>query len=212
MCSLRRLLHLGRILLRTGYMRHKRNRLRRRCNSESGAPRDVADVATRTPRHDTHAGRFGPAPLTFPPAGAASAVASGGPGRPVVGAPRSTFSALMSAPSRPTVIVADDDADMRAYIHHAIRGQAEVYEAADGAEALRLARALRPRLVVADIRMPGLDGHALCAALHADPVTRGVRVLLVSGEPPGTAGDCADGLLAKPFNAASLRARVGRLL
>ncbi len=109
------------------------------------------------------------------------------------------------------VLVADDDADMRAYIGHALRRQAVVHEAADGEEALRLARSLVPDLVVADVHMPGLDGLALCRALKADAATAAIPFLLVSGEtralPP-----CADGFLMKPFNAAGLRACVGRLL
>ena len=117
----------------------------------------------------------------------------------------------MSISTLPTVVVADDDADMRAYIRHALREMADVHEAVDGVEALRLARALAPRLVVADVRMPGLDGHALCAALRADASTAAVRVLLVSGETPPQRS-AADGFLAKPFNAAGLRAHVGRLL
>ena len=111
----------------------------------------------------------------------------------------------------PRVLIADDDREMRAYIRHGLRGTALVTEAADGAEALILARLSTPDLVIADVRMPGLDGHALCAALHADAATAGVPVLIVSGEPDDQGG-CADGFLTKPFNAAGLRAAVARLL
>ncbi len=112
-----------------------------------------------------------------------------------------------------TVLVADDDADMRLYLGGCLRGMgaAHVLEATDGHEALRLAPTAD--LVVSDVRMPGLDGVALCAALRADARTHGLPVLLVSGEtaalPPGTG---ADGFLAKPFNAAGLRTEVERLL
>jgi CheY-like chemotaxis protein len=109
-----------------------------------------------------------------------------------------------------TILVADDDPEMRAYIRRGLRG-ARVVEAADGAEALALARYGTPDLVIADVRMPGLDGYALCVALHADAETRHVPVLIVSGEPPQEAA-CAHGFLAKPFNAARLRDAVTRLL
>jgi CheY-like chemotaxis protein len=112
---------------------------------------------------------------------------------------------------RPSVVVADDDAEMRAYIARTLRRHALVHEASDGEEALWLARAVAPCLVVADVRMPGLDGLGLCAALRADPATATVRVLLVSGE-AHAATACADGFLAKPFNASGLRAHVERLL
>jgi CheY-like chemotaxis protein len=53
-------------------------------------------------------------------------------------------------------------------------------EAADGAEALQKVRADRPDLVVADMRMPVLDGAELCDALRADPTTRHVPVLILT--------------------------------
>ena len=154
--------------------------------------------------------------MTRLPVGAALSSPTAGRGAPGE-TPRPILSTTMPAPSRPTLVVADDDADMREYIRHALHAIAHVHVAADGTEALRLARALVPRLVVADVRMPGLDGFALCAALRADAATAGVRVLLVSGEPPGLVersgfDGCADGFLAKPFNAAGLRAHVAHLL
>lgn len=114
-------------------------------------------------------------------------------------------------PRLPSVVVVDDDAEMRAYIARALRRHALVHEATDGEEALWMARAVAPRLVVADVRMPGLDGFGLCAALRSDPATASIHVLLVSGEAHAAAA-CADGFLAKPFNAGGLRAHVGRLL
>ena len=112
--------------------------------------------------------------------------------------------------SLPMVLIADDDPEMRAYIRHGL-GDARVVEAGDGAEALAMALDAAPDLVIADVQMPGLDGYALCTALHADALTRHVPVLIVSGEPPD-GGACASGFLAKPFNAARLRAAVAPLL
>ena len=117
----------------------------------------------------------------------------------------------MSPSALPRVLIADDDREMRAYIRHALRNAARVTEAADGAEALNLARQEAPDLVIADMRMPGLDGLALCTALHDDAATAAVPVLLVSGEPPQTS-TCASAFLAKPFTAARLRDAVARLL
>lgn len=55
-------------------------------------------------------------------------------------------------------------------------------EAADGAEALAKVKADPPDLVLADLRMPQLDGVGLCEALQADPRTRGVPVLILTSE------------------------------
>ena len=129
--------------------------------------------------------------------------------------------AFPSAPRRPrigTVIIADDDADMRLYVRSCLRseGIGAILEAADGAEVLRLARAETPDLVISDVVMPGLDGEALCRALKADPATAAIPLLLVSGQKRPAAERalpvCADGFLAKPFNGAGLRDAVARLL
>lgn len=112
-----------------------------------------------------------------------------------------------------TILVADDDADMRLYLTGCLRtmGPARVLEAADGREALHLARALVPDLIITDVVMPGLDGLALYHALRADAGTRGIPVLLVSGETRASPSE-GHGFLLKPFNAAQLRAEVERLL
>lgn len=113
--------------------------------------------------------------------------------------------------SRFQIIVADDDAEMRAYIAHTLRKRATALEAASGNEVLRLAQSFTPDLIIADIKMPGLDGLSLCRALRENPQTRAIPVLLVSGELRATPG-CADAFLVKPFNAAGLRAHVDLLL
>lgn len=113
------------------------------------------------------------------------------------------------------VLVADDDADMRLYVSGCLRsyglGPLAITEAADGRQALLLAQAISPALVISDVVMPGLDGNAICSALKADPATASIPVLLVSGE-TREAQPCADAFLAKPFNAAGLQAHVERLL
>ena len=116
-------------------------------------------------------------------------------------------------PSPPRVVVADDDADMRLYVRACVEAMgADVVEAADGAEALRLAGLGGTSLVVCDLGMPVLNGAAVCRTLKDDARTAGIRVLIVSGEtrdrvPPG-----ADGFLLKPFNSSMLRSHVRDLL
>jgi CheY-like chemotaxis protein len=110
-----------------------------------------------------------------------------------------------------TVLVADDDADMRLYIRGCLYafGAAQVLEVTDGTEALGLAPIAD--LIVSDVLMPGLDGISLCRALKADARTREIPVLLVSGEASPSA-PCADGFLEKPFNASRLRLEIEQLL
>ena len=116
---------------------------------------------------------------------------------------------------RRTVLVVDDDAEMRRYLRRCLTelDAVVVHEAADGLEALERARAGGLDLIVSDVVMPRLDGVGLCRALHADAALRTIPVLLITAEsasadlPGGAAG-----VLAKPFDAVRLRATVDLLL
>jgi PAS domain S-box-containing protein len=119
-----------------------------------------------------------------------------------------------TAVSRPArVLVADDNADMRAYVVRLLRGRGNVEAVGDGATALEVARTWEPDLILADVMMPGLDGFALLQAVRADPRLRSTSVVLLSAR--AGAQDRTEGLLAgaddylvKPFAAAELLARV----
>ncbi|MEU6165751.1 response regulator transcription factor [Streptomyces tanashiensis] len=81
------------------------------------------------------------------------------------------------------VLLADDQALLRATFRMLIDsdpGLEVVGEAADGAEALTLARAHRPDVVLMDIRMPGTDGLAATAAICADPELADTHVLILT--------------------------------
>jgi len=112
------------------------------------------------------------------------------------------------------IVVADDNPDMRQYLSRLLRSAGYLVDAvADGREALDVARATLPDLVVSDVMMPRLDGLALVAALRADTRTAAVPVLLLSaraGEEASIEGlqAGADDYLVKPFAAAELLARV----
>ncbi len=113
----------------------------------------------------------------------------------------------------PRVLLADDNADMREYLHRLLRSSYQVTAVADGLTALDAVRASAPDLVISDVMMPGLDGLALVAALRSDPRTADVPVLLLSaraGQEASIEGleAGADDYLVKPFSAAELLARV----
>jgi DNA-binding NarL/FixJ family response regulator len=82
-----------------------------------------------------------------------------------------------------TVVLADDQALLRAGIKallDAEDGIEVVGEAADGAEALRLVRDLRPDVVLMDIRMPGTDGLQATRDIAADPSLTGTKVVILT--------------------------------
>lgn len=80
------------------------------------------------------------------------------------------------------VLLVDDTRTLLSLIQVYLMGWSiEFVEAKDGVEGLRLAKERRPDLVISDVRMPGMDGFELCAALRADPdLFRMPLVLLTS--------------------------------
>lgn len=115
------------------------------------------------------------------------------------------------------VLIVDDEPDMRLYLRSCLAGRGSriegVFEAADGLEALPLARSGAVHLVIADVVLPRLDGRELCRAIRRDPALRHLRVLLIGGEDrrPGPEVG-ADGYLAQPFNARQLRDALDEVL
>jgi PAS domain S-box-containing protein len=115
--------------------------------------------------------------------------------------------------SRRLVLVADDNADMRAYIRRLLGQRYEVVAVGDGAAALRAIHKAPVDLVLADVMMPQLDGFELLAALRADERTNLLPIILLSaraGEEARVEGIAAgaDDYLIKPFSAQELLARV----
>ncbi len=116
---------------------------------------------------------------------------------------------------RPRIVLADDNADMRAYVARVLeRSGYEVEAVEDGEAALAAARrGTPPDLVLTDVMMPGVDCFAVLRGLRADPAMEGLPVILLSaraGEEARVQGleAGADDYLVKPFSARELRARV----
>jgi signal transduction histidine kinase/CheY-like chemotaxis protein len=115
---------------------------------------------------------------------------------------------------RPTVLLADDNADIREYISRLLAPYYRVRAVADGAAALAAMRAARPDLVLSDVMMPRLDGFGLVREIRSDPLLADVPVVLLSaraGEDASIEGlqKGADDYVVKPFSARELLARVG---
>jgi len=113
-----------------------------------------------------------------------------------------------------TLLIADDEAGVRALVRMTLEGgDYEIVEAADGEEALALARERHPDLTLLDVMMPGLTGVEVCRALKDDPSTRDLRIVILTAKAQDadreeglTAG--ADDYFTKPFSPLSLIQKV----
>jgi signal transduction histidine kinase len=115
--------------------------------------------------------------------------------------------------SRSRILLVDDNADMRDYLHRLLAKRYDVAAFPDGLTALAAAQERAPDLVLSDIMMPGLDGFGLLRELKASAKTMSVPVILLSaraGEESNIEGlnAGADDYLTKPFSAQELMARV----
>ena len=117
-----------------------------------------------------------------------------------------------------TVLIVDDTEDMR-MIHSAFlqRMGYRVLEARDGSEAVRLANEMRPDAILMDLALPVLDGWGAIEALHGDPDTAGIPIIVLSSENDPTcrerahAAGCA-AFLSKPCGAKKLAASMARVV
>jgi DNA-binding response OmpR family regulator len=116
--------------------------------------------------------------------------------------------------SRPvSILVVDDNADMRAYLHRLLHPRWHVETAADGVRAFDLARSTRPDVILADVMMPGVDGFELLKRVRADRELQHTPLVLLTaraGEDAAIEGLLAgaDDYIAKPFSPRELVARI----
>jgi signal transduction histidine kinase/DNA-binding response OmpR family regulator len=115
------------------------------------------------------------------------------------------------------VLVVDDNADVRRYVRSVLEPTFAVLEAADGEEGIEQAREHLPDVVLADVMMPGMDGHEMTRRLHDRPETAPIPIIMLtaraatSDEAAGLRAG-ADDYVTKPFDADVLRQRVGGIL
>lgn len=116
-----------------------------------------------------------------------------------------------------TVLIVDDNADMRAYLRTLLLDCYYVIEAADGQSGLKLAVESVPDIVVSDVMMPVMDGLTFCTRLKQHEATSHIPVLLLtarSSEQQYIEGlqTGADMYMTKPFSVDLLLANIASLL
>src|SRR5699024_6331293 len=74
-----------------------------------------------------------------------------------------------SAESQGTVLIVDDEPDMRRYLADLLHGEYRVLTARDGQEGLDMTRRFRPELLILDLMLPEIDGLEVCRRIKQDP-------------------------------------------
>lgn len=118
---------------------------------------------------------------------------------------------------KPTLLLAEDNPDMRRFIASVFEGQFRILEAADGTHALKYLDKERVDLMISDVMMPGMDGFELLNVLKSSEQLRSLSVIMLTARAAEedklfalTKG--VDDYLTKPFNKAELLARVKNIL
>ena len=116
------------------------------------------------------------------------------------------------------VLIVDDDPFIRRLIATTLEGVAAfaLHQAADGEEAVQLARREGPRLVFLDIDMPRLDGIEACRRMRQEPAMAGARIVMLTASADDSARARAaqagaDRFLTKPFSPLDLLRLVDEL-
>jgi len=117
-----------------------------------------------------------------------------------------------------TILICDDEAPLRALVRATLEGDNyEIVEAADGEEALDLARRLRPDVILLDTMMPGRSGLDVLGELGADPALASIPVVMLTARVQQCDREAAALLgaarfLAKPFSPRQLEKLVRELV
>ncbi|MBO6028932.1 MAG: substrate-binding domain-containing protein [Bacteroidales bacterium] len=117
----------------------------------------------------------------------------------------------------PTILVVDDNEDLRSFIQSLLSGECRVLTAADGEEAFQKATREQPDLIISDVMMPVMDGLECCRRLKAQLATSHIPVILLTAksldEQRAEGYDSgADAYISKPFSEKVLLTRINNLL
>ncbi|MBC7172793.1 MAG: response regulator [Polyangiaceae bacterium] len=121
---------------------------------------------------------------------------------------------MTSEQRKKKILVADDDLEILSIVARHVKALgAEVLEASDGEEALRVARREKPDLIVLDVMMPGMSGWEVCRAVREDEALANTGVVMLTGigerlNEMTSPLYGADDFLDKPFELQDLEAKI----
>ncbi|NNE45198.1 MAG: response regulator [Rhodothermales bacterium] len=118
---------------------------------------------------------------------------------------------------RPTILVVEDNADVRDYLRTHLGRDNYVIEAEDGSLGLEAAQEHEPDLILSDVMMPNMDGYEMCRLIKANEKLRHIPIVMLTAK--ASERDTIEGLqsgaddyLEKPFSVAELTTRVSNLI
>ena len=122
-----------------------------------------------------------------------------------------------SAPEKPTVLIVEDNEDMRQFIRYILSDSYNLIEAENGEEGFEVAKKHLPDVVISDVMMPKTDGFDLCQLLKTNVATNHIPVILLTAyalDEQKQVGfeSGADAYISKPFNVKLLKTRVRKLI
>lgn len=116
-----------------------------------------------------------------------------------------------------TILIVDDNYELREFIRLRLNESYNMIEAEDGAQALKLTRTFLPDLIISDVMMPNMNGLEFVGKVKTDKELAHIRLILLTAK--STKRDVVEGLqggandyLTKPFDTSELSARVFALL
>ncbi|MEM9544901.1 MAG: ATP-binding protein [Bacteroidota bacterium] len=118
--------------------------------------------------------------------------------------------------NNPTLLIVEDDTDMRNYLHSLLIGEYNVHVAENGKEGVEMAFELIPDIIVSDVLMPKTSGFNLCRSIKEDIRTSHIPIILLTAK--SNKKDRLDGLsygadafITKPFDKTELFIRLQKL-
>jgi two-component system, cell cycle response regulator DivK len=119
--------------------------------------------------------------------------------------------------AEPILIVDDNPANLKLIRVLLLSEGYEVRGAVDAEEALAVLKEFRPRLILMDLQLPGMDGLTLTRQLKADPATRNIAILALTayamkGDDQKAREAGCDGYITKPIDTRSLPQQIARFL
>ncbi len=124
---------------------------------------------------------------------------------------------VMDNDDKPTVLIVDDNADIRTFLRSIMKDKYQLLESEDGQKGLEMAKTNVPDIIVSDVMMPVMNGLEFCQRVKDDTITSHIPVILltaralnkhqIEGYQSG-----ADAYITKPFSSELLLVRIDNLL